>query len=113
MPVADATNPLGKHRSKAQASVCLTRGVQKGQTATRWTPRTMVHFSLVSWTLAAGGFVTFAAAAKPCVIPHSPGKDDSPAILATFQKCAKDSTIEFAEPIEYNMWTPLSLVGLC
>lgn len=40
-------------------------------------------------------------------VPHSPGKDDTPALLAALPKFAANSTILFKEGITYNILTPV------
>ena len=55
-------------------------------------------------------FVAFAhlvAAWNTFTVPHSPGKDDTPAILAALPDFATNSTILFQESITYNIFTPI------
>ena len=45
-------------------------------------------------------------------VPHSPGKDDTPAILAALPDFATNSTILFQEGITYNIFTPIKFPTL-
>ncbi|KZT68965.1 glycoside hydrolase family 28 protein [Daedalea quercina L-15889] len=52
-----------------------------------------------------------------CVIPSSYASsngtaDDSPAIQATFTKCAQDSVIVFSEGVDYNVFSPVTATNL-
>jgi hypothetical protein len=40
-------------------------------------------------------------------VPHSPGQDDTPAILAALPKFVANSTILFQEGFTYNIFTPI------
>ncbi|RXW14388.1 hypothetical protein EST38_g11464 [Candolleomyces aberdarensis] len=48
-----------------------------------------------------------------CIVESAddPRVDDSPAILATFQRCSSNSVIRFL-PTNYTVHTPISLIGL-
>lgn len=47
-----------------------------------------------------------------CVVPHTDGADDSPAIMEVFGRCNVDSTIVFSKGVDYNVWTPVKWFGL-
>jgi len=49
---------------------------------------------------------------KTFTVPHSPGKDDTPAILAALPDFAADSTILFQEGLTYNIFTPIKFPTL-
>ena len=46
------------------------------------------------------------------IVPHSPGKDDTPAILAALPDFATNSTILFQEGVTYNIFTPITFPTL-
>lgn len=55
-------------------------------------------------------FVTFAAAWTTYIVPHSPGKDDTPALTAALSSntsLATDATILFQQGVTYNISTPI------
>ncbi|KAF9449975.1 glycoside hydrolase family 28 protein [Macrolepiota fuliginosa MF-IS2] len=44
---------------------------------------------------------------KTFIVPHSPGKDDTPALLAALPNLAVNSSIVFAKGTTYNIFTPI------
>ncbi|EEB94687.1 hypothetical protein MPER_06457 [Moniliophthora perniciosa FA553] len=54
----------------------------------------------------------FAAAWDTFVVPHTPDKDDAPALVAALAKHASDATILFEKGITYNIWTPVKFPEL-
>jgi hypothetical protein len=54
---------------------------------------------------------------KTCTVPSkfqsSGGKaDDSPAVAAAFAQCSRDSTVVFAESVDYNILQPIVATNL-
>lgn len=45
------------------------------------------------------------AYSKTFVVPHTAGKDDSPAVVAALANYSSDSLILFKKGITYNLWT--------
>lgn len=45
--------------------------------------------------------------AKTFVVPHSPGADDTPALIAGLANYTSDSTILFQKGVTYNILTPV------
>ncbi|CCO30407.1 hypothetical protein BN14_04436 [Rhizoctonia solani AG-1 IB] len=48
------------------------------------------------------------AYSKTFVVPHTPGKDDSPAVVAAIANYSSDSLIIFKKGVTYNLWTPIN-----
>ncbi|EJD43225.1 hypothetical protein AURDEDRAFT_199571 [Auricularia subglabra TFB-10046 SS5] len=46
------------------------------------------------------------------VVPHSPGQDDSPSVVAALAKYSANATILFKSGVSYNIWTPIVFSGL-
>jgi len=49
---------------------------------------------------------------KTFTVPHSPGKDDTPAVLAAFPDFAANATILFKKGLTYNIFTPIKFPSL-
>lgn len=50
---------------------------------------------------------------KKCKVPHTPNKDDAPAIVKVFQDCNTNSEIIFQKNVAYNAWSPMLWSNLC
>ncbi|KAL0952100.1 hypothetical protein HGRIS_008733 [Hohenbuehelia grisea] len=50
---------------------------------------------------------TYAVAAKVFEVPHAPGQDDTPALLAALPNFTSDATILFKKGVSYNILTPI------
>jgi hypothetical protein len=50
------------------------------------------------------------AYSKTFVVPHTPGKDDSPAVVAAIANYSSDSLIIFKKGVTYNLWTVSTIV---
>ncbi|CAE6434491.1 unnamed protein product [Rhizoctonia solani] len=48
------------------------------------------------------------AYSKTFVVPHTPGKDDSPAVVAAIANYSSNSLILFKKGVTYNLWTPIN-----
>ncbi|PVF94155.1 pectin lyase-like protein [Serendipita vermifera] len=43
-----------------------------------------------------------------CVVPHTNGVDDTPAIMEVVNRCSVNSTITFSKGVKYNTWSPMT-----
>ncbi|KZV83749.1 pectin lyase-like protein [Exidia glandulosa HHB12029] len=49
---------------------------------------------------------------KTFTVPHTPGADDSPAVIAALANFTANSTILFKSGVTYNIWTPIVFSNL-
>lgn len=52
------------------------------------------------------------AYSRTFVVPHTVGKDDSPAVIAALPKYNSDSRILFKKGVTYNLWTVTTALDL-
>lgn len=52
-------------------------------------------------------YVSAAVAWNTFVVPHSPGQDDTPALVAALPTLVANSSIVFQKGITYNIFTPI------
>lgn len=61
----------------------------------------------ISNILVSATSVALTSAWNTFVVPHSPGQDDAPAILAALPTLVANSSIVFKKGITYNIFTPI------
>lgn len=64
--------------------------------------RAMLYSQIVLCVLA-----TSTLAWKTLNVPHTPGEDDTPALVAALPKFTTNATIVFSKGIHYNIFTPI------